>query len=116
MQKKPEVNMEDILNMNPNTWILMAAFKKFCVMHGLRCCLTSLIGDYQGPRVSKTHSDGRAFDASSKGWEDVFIKKLLFQINRDYSHIGAISYSDNKPRAVIYHNGTAPHFHFQVRR
>jgi hypothetical protein len=116
MQKKPEVDMNDILLMHPNALILLAAFKKFCITYGLRCVITSLVNDYKGPRVSRSHTEGRAFDASVRDWEPVFIEKLLFKFNRDFKDIAAISYSDKKPRAVIFHDGTAPHLHFQVRR
>lgn len=117
---KEGVNHEDWHRVHPNLLVLADYVLAHCETHNLPLIITSIIRPkIKGVSVSKTHQEGRAFDASVKGWSDEDIRFLVDAVNEKLS-IGAISFSDGKEREVIYEDGitagTAPHLHFQVRR
>ena len=112
---KQGVDIQDLTKLTPNTLILFADFVSFCYRNKLPCVITSLCEDVPG-RISSTHREGRAFDASSGGWTDDEIGKCEKYFNEKFKDIAAISYIDNLPRACIYHKVNGWHFHFQARR
>lgn len=66
-------------------------------------------------RVSNSHATGRAFDISSKGWNQNDIDALAKALRDRYGAVGAISSKTQKPNLVVVHNaGTGNHFHVQV--
>jgi hypothetical protein len=78
--------------------------------------ITRIVDDkIAGVSVSDSHR-GRAIDIRSQSWSPIAIKKIVEYINNKYSHIGAISLSDGKPRAIVHHDaGLKMHFHLQVK-
>lgn len=113
---KDGVNIDDILRVDPRLLELLSYFVAYSMKYNLPCVLTSIMDDAPG-RVSRTHAEGRAFDASVKGWTEQHIYRFVYKTNQKFEHIGAISASDGKSRALVYHDaGTGNHFHFQVRR
>jgi hypothetical protein len=113
-----DIDLRDLLDMQPALMILFSRAFLYANEHQLPFRITSLISDRANVKsVSKTHEDGRAFDISVRGWSAVHIEKFVFMMNRDYADIAAISYTDHKPRAVVYHDykNQGSHLHFQVR-
>lgn len=111
------VNLEDFKRMHPALWILLTNAVLYCAEYNLPFRVTSIISDREGLKVtSSTHEEGRAIDISVKGWTDTHIHRFVYLFNRDYHEIAAISSSDLKPRAAVYHNsGYGNHIHLQVR-
>lgn len=112
---KPGVDPIDFFGCSPNLILLLGHFALFCRVNKLACTITS-ITDNQPGRVTEVHAQGRAFDASVKGFTTDEIDWLLSTFNEKHKYIAAISKSDGKRRAVIYHRveGGAHHLHFQV--
>ena len=113
---KEGLESEDMGLLHANLYMLLGFYTAFCKIENLPCKVTSLISDHVEGRVSITHRDKRAFDASVKGWPEETIEFYVEQVNELYKDIAAISYSDKKPRAVIYHDvGLGSHLHHQVK-
>lgn len=115
---KKDCCIEDLQLIHPCLLILLTRTILFCGEHNLPLKLTSIISNRDNIKTSsRTHQTGRAFDMSvrSKMWSGLMIHKFLFEINK-YIEIAAISASDGKPRAAIYHNsGYGNHIHVQCR-
>ena|SRR3990167_11374128 len=112
---KPEVDRGDWLKVNKNLIDLAVAYVGFCILHNIEICFTSIIRPMI-PGVSKTniHSYGRAFDASAKGWTTELMDEFIFDGNKRFENVAAISNRDSVPRAFIFH-GDVLHLHAQVR-
>lgn len=114
---KKGVKSKDLQLIEPALWILLTRTFLYCSEHKLPCTITSLIND-RGKIKSKsqTHQTGRAFDLSSKDWPEFYIHNFQHVMNTQYSEIAAISATDMKPRAAVYHDaGYGSHFHIQVK-
>lgn len=91
---------------------------KWCDSRKVPFVITRCI-DEMIPGVSKTniHADGRAVDVSVHGWSADDIDDFVCDSNNEFSEkIGAISISDGKPRFNVFHVGTGPHFHLQIKK
>lgn len=113
LEFKEGVKVEDIKSFTPNCQILFIEWIKYCQKKNLPCKVTSLIQDRKDVVAkSKTHEQGRAWDASVWGWSDNDIQECVVHFKDAYKNIAALSYGDLKPRPVVYHDN---HLHFQVR-
>lgn len=115
--KKDEVNLEDLMFLTPAMLYLHTQFVLYCnTEFGISPTITSVRDKVEG-RVSDSHAHGRAVDYSSKLFSEAEREKVLKHFNKKYKSIAALSYSDGKPRALIYHRGPngVPHFHLQTR-
>jgi len=113
LEFKDDVQVKDIKIFTHNCQILFIAFMNYCQNRNVPCKITSLSSDRANVKaVSRTHEEGRAWDASIYGWSKHDIEDCLFHFNTYYKNIAALSASDLKPRAVIHHDN---HLHFQVR-
>lgn len=102
--------------LHPILQIMHAQIILYCYINNLPYDITRTLGKgIPGVSVSKTHAQGRAFDFSVRGWKQEDIDKLVADFNERFSLFGAISYSDKKPRLMVYHNGTGWHIHVQIR-
>ena len=116
---KEDIELEDFQKLHPAIWIIFTGALLYCKRNNLVCRITSIIGDREKSNVkavSRTHSDGRAIDIGVRpedGWNPVHAQRLCYQLNRDYSEIAAISYSDHKARAGI---PKSDHIHLQCRK
>jgi len=111
---KNDIDLEDLKELTPAAFILFTHAVLFCQEHRLALKITSLKSDRKKVKaVSTTHEEGRAFDISIKGWSEMLVHKFIFETNKYYVDIAAISYSDGIPRAAVYHDN---HIHLQVRR
>ena len=113
-----DIDMRDLLDMQPALFILLTRTLLYCNEFKIPCKITSLISDRKDVKsVSKTHEQGRAVDISVVGWTQLHIQKFVHMMNKDYADIAAISYTDKMPRAAVYHNykNQGSHIHLQVR-
>lgn len=67
-------------------------------------------------RVSDSHAQGRAFDLSTRGWDEDSIAKFIEEFNRRYGSLAAIGGSGNPALIVRHDTGHGDHFHFQINR
>lgn len=113
--KTPE-EVEEITMLLPELLLILADMNLYC-KDKLPFTITRMIdGRIPGLSVSNTHQEGRAFDVSVRGWKEADIETFTKHFNLKYSNeYGAYSLRDGLPRTVVYHNGTAPHFHIQIR-
>jgi len=113
---KPDVDIEDLMFLQPATLYLLGAFVVYANNLGLPVNITSICEDVQG-RKTRTHCEGRAFDVSVRGWNLLDIQNAVAYFNKNFKDIGAISSSDHKARALVYHKipGGIAHFHAQTR-
>jgi hypothetical protein len=112
---KEDVLFSDFQNVSPSIVIVLGYFSLFCHENSVPCRITSVKEAVIG-RVSRTHADGRAFDASLVGWKQKTIDKCVEFMQNRVGWLGAISRSDNERRVVIVHDsGHGNHFHFQTK-
>jgi len=113
---KPEIDINDLMFMHPNALKLLVAFISYANGDGKPATVTSLLDEVEG-RATKTHRQGRAFDASVRGWKVSEVEILVNKFNIKYKDIAAISASDLVPRAVVFHKikDGVFHLHFQVK-
>jgi hypothetical protein len=112
---KDDIILEDMMQWHESLLWIFSAVVRFCKKNNLELTITSLISDRKNVHsVSTTHEDGRAFDIRCSGgnWSKVWIHKLVYFLNANYSDWGAISKSTGKPLVALYHNN---HIHIQVR-
>jgi len=113
---KNEVDLNDFKEMSPALLILFTHTVLYCHEYGIPLSITSIKSDRDGiESASTTHEEGRAIDISVKGWSTLHIERFVYLTNLHYADIAAISASDYKPRAAVYHEGTAYHIHLQVK-
>lgn len=113
IQFKDDVDPEDLKKMSYGILIILLEFAIWCKKHSIPCVISSLMGDAPG-RVSRTHADGRAFDASIRGMTTDHIDDILIEFNRKYAATHGTDPTGKNPRVVICH-GKVQHLHFQVR-
>lgn len=115
---KKEVDANDWDNVSQSLRIIMYEFVNYAEVHNKPVLVTRIIApEIPGISKSKTHSEKRAVDISSKDWTieeghncERFLNDLLAE------KLGAISFSDGLPRVCVYHNaGLKLHFHLQTR-
>jgi len=111
---KEGVVKDDFGFMAPRLAIVLGYFGLFCEANQLPCKITSMFTDRVDIRKHTTHIEGRAFDASVRGWNYTNIQNCIDYMNHNVGALGAVSKSDGIKRVVVFHKGTAEHFHFQV--
>ena len=116
IQLKPEVDIFDLLQVDPTILEMIAFTYEYCVQYNLPCVITSLMEDVPNRKFS-THSDGRATDFSTRGWCDFHIAKFQHEFRKVFEGRGAFN-SKGEDRPIVYHKvpGGVAHFHMQVRR
>ena len=116
LEIKPEVDIFDLLRVDPVILGMIAFTYEYCTQYNLPCVITSLMEDAPN-RKFKTHSDGRAADLSSRGWGDFHIARFQHEFKKVFKGKGAFN-SKGEDRPIVYHKveGGVSHFHMQVRR
>jgi len=113
---KENVLVTDLQMIRPDLFIVLGYVSWWCFNNNLPCRVTSVIDDVP-QRVTKTHSQGRAIDVSTRGFGPKNISDLISFLEEKVGHFGAYSKSDGKQRVAIYHDvGMGPHIHIQVKR
>lgn len=100
--------------------IIAQDMAQYCQIHGFEFIITDVLSDGSEDkklkRVSKSHTDGRAFDVRSRVWTEDFRKKLEKHFEEKYKEWAALSGKTLKPNLIEYHNsGTGFHFHVQIK-
>jgi len=117
MDHKPEVNMEDLEDMNPCVIAMIGFVCAFAHTNKLPCVITSLKTDKVNGRVSPSHKQGRAADFSLRKWSKRKIHELVTKGNGEFYDIAAISNKTKMPTAFVDHDsGQGYHLHVQCKR
>lgn len=111
IEKKPEVQLEDFLEMHPNLYIILGYFMQYARFNKLPVKITSMFSDIVQGRQSTTHLSGRAVDLSINGWSEQHQKNVVMFVEGRVGMYGAIG-KDAKRRCILVH-GDVPHFHVQ---
>ena len=116
LEFKEDINLSDLAILTPKMGLLLIAVMQYCEQKNLQCKITSLKSDRKNIKsISSTHESGRAADLSTRNWSKFEIDEFVFHFNTYFRNMGAISYSDGKPRAAVYHDaGHGAHIHLQV--
>ena len=116
IQLKPEVDIFDLLQVDPTILEMIAFTNEYCVQYNLHFTITSLMEEVDGRKFS-THSDGRACDFSARGFGDFHISRFQHMFREKFKGRGAFN-SKGEDRPIVYHKvpGGVAHFHMQVRR
>ena len=116
LEIKPEVDIFDLLRVDPVILEMIAFTYDYCLQYNLKCMITSLMEDVPGRRTS-THSDGRAVDFHSESWSDFHIARFQHEFRKKFRGKGAFNRA-GEDRPIVYHKvpGGVAHFHMQVRR
>lgn len=115
---KSDIDLNDFQKLTPELLKIFAEFLIYARENNLPVCITSIISDRENVNASSTtHETGRAIDLSVVGWSEFHIKRCCHKINNSCKDIAAISSSDMKPRAAIFHDvGSGYHIHLQARK
>ena len=111
---KKEIDLRDLSRMKFTIIKVLFDFADYCRANDLPCLITSLMEDVKY-RKSLTHIQGRAFDASVRGFSEEDIQALLLEFNGKYANQVGTAPKGKDPKVVICH-GDAKHLHFQIRR
>ena len=116
LEIKPEVDIFDLLRVDPVILGMIAFTYEYCSQYNLKCMITSLAEDVPG-RMTKVHSDFRAVDFHSESWGDFHIARFQHEFRKVFKGKGAFN-SKGEDRPIVYHKveGGVSHFHMQVRR
>lgn len=106
--------------MHPLTMMILSDMVFWASSRGIPTSITetftSKAEDAALGRVSTSHAEGRAFDISTRGWNEMQIKVFTEEFNTKYGAFGAIGGS-GKPTLIVRHDtGRGDHFHVQVSR
>ncbi len=114
---KDERDCAELLkNLQPEALIVFAHFAKFCRDNRIPCMVTNLFRRFPQSK-SYTHPEGRAFDASIRGWTETNVQDCIAYMILEVNHLGAYSLGDRRQRVVVRHDvGLGDHLHFQVAR
>lgn len=113
---KPELDINDLLKIDPAVLEMIAFTSDYCIKYNLPCLVTSLREEVEGRKFS-THRDGRAVDFSCRGWNDFHIARFQHEFRTHFKGKGAYNRAGTV-RPIVWHKipGGASHFHMQVRR
>lgn len=100
--------------------IIAQDMAQYCHINGFEFIVTDIMSDGSEDkklkRVSKSHTENRAFDVRSRVWTEEFRKKLEKHFEEKYKDWAALSEKTLKPNLIEYHdNGNGPHFHVQIK-
>ena len=109
LEIKPEVDIFDLLRVDPVILAMIAFTYEYCTQYNLRCMITSLMEDAFG-RTSSTHTSGRAVDFHCKSWSDFHIARFQHEFRKVFKDKGAFN-SKGEDRPIVYHKveGSASH-------
>ena len=116
LEIKPEVDVFDLLRVDPVILGMIAFTYEYCTQYNLKCMITSLMEEVPG-RKTDVHRSGRAVDFHSESWGDFHIARFQHEFRKVFKGKGAFN-SKGEDRPIVYHkvDGGVSHFHMQVRR
>ena len=100
--------------------IIAQDMAQYCHINGFDFIITDILSDGSEDkklkRVSKSHTERRAFDVRSIIWTKEFREKLEKHFEVKYKEWAALSGETLKPNLIEYHdNGNGQHFHVQIK-
>lgn len=110
-----DVKPEDLQYMDPKLLIVLGTVVGFCHFRHFPCKLTNVRNEYK-QSVSKTHSQGRAFDISVRNLTNDQINEIISYAEDMVGYLGAITASGQQRVVVLHDAGKGNHLHFQVYR
>ena len=116
LEIKPEVDVFDLLRVDPVILAMISFTYEYCTQYNLKCMITSLMEEVPG-RKTDVHRSGRAVDFHSESWGDFHIARFQHEFRKVFKGKGAFN-SKGEDRPIVYHKveGGVSHFHMQVRR
>lgn len=93
---------------------------RFCELHNQPFMITDIMSEAQEDlrlkRVSKSHSEGRAWDIRTSWWPLLFKTDFETRFEILYREEAARSKTTGLPNLIFYHdNGNGPHAHCQIK-
>ena len=122
----PGIDPESFNKLHPKLQQIAYFIAGFCAQNNIKFVITSTIRskerNAQVGGISQTHVESRAFDYSLReehGWTQDTILLLVYQIERNYKDVGAIT--ANGKQVVIFNHSAGQkdsffHSHIQIRR
>lgn len=100
--------------------VVMEDMALYCSRHEIKFIVTDIMSnpdeDKRLGRVSRSHSEGRAFDFRIHGWSKEFLDKFERNFENLYKNIAARSKETGLPNLIVYHdNGNGRHGHCQIK-
>jgi len=114
---KKDEEFTELAQLHPILFLILAHMNLWCHNRGTPFVITRMIDEkIEGVSISDTHKEGRAFDLSVRNWSDQDIQEFTNTFNNKYgTSVGAFGLRTGLPSVVVYHVGTAPHLHIQIR-
>lgn len=109
---------ERSLSLHPIAWMILAEAVVWASARSLPVSITETVTTYEEDarlnRISVSHSEGRAFDMSTRGWDEESIALFMKNFETKYGAVAAIGRS-GKPSLIVRHDtGSGDHFHVQI--
>lgn len=108
------------LCLNPMALMVLCEMALYAWEKNLRFSVTETVTTTQEDkalnRVSTSHAEGRAFDVSTRQWEEKSVVEFMNTFTKKYSHLGAIGKSGNAALIVRHDAGRGDHFHVQFNK
>lgn len=100
--------------------IIAQDMAQYCHIHGFEFIITDILSeeseDAALKRVSKSHSEKRAFDFRMLNWPKWFREKFEKHFEEKYKDWAALSGKTLKPNLIEYHdNNNGVHGHCQIK-
>lgn len=112
--------LEEYQEIKERLHIIAEDMALFCHSQGYKFIITDILSDCAEDirlnRVSKSHSEGRAFDFRIHGWPKEFLDTFERRFEAIYKEVAAVSKTTGLKNLILYHttkNGL--HGHCQIR-
>ena len=120
MKFKSKTEEKEFASLKKRAQIIAQDMAQYCKINGFDFIITDILSealeDKKLKRVSKSHTEGRAFDVRSSVWTKEFREKLEKHFEEKYKDWAALSNKTLKPNLIEYHdNGNGAHFHVQIK-
>lgn len=118
---KTEIIKQQALSLHPLILMVLCEMTAWAWAQGLPVVITETVTneaqDAQFNRISPSHREGRAFDMSTRGWDEARINEFMSVFSKKYQSIAAIGLKTGKPELIVRHDtGHGDHFHVQINR
>lgn len=116
--KKKEL-LEEYQSLKARAQLVSEDMAKYCSAHGMEYVITDIMSDAfedkKLNRVSKSHSEGRAWDVRILSWPQWFKEKFKKNFEKVYEMWAATSSKTMQKNLIVYHdNGNGSHAHCQI--
>lgn len=117
---KSKTEQKEFPSLRKRAQLIALEMGEYCVDNGRDFIITDILSeateDAALKRVSKSHTEFRAFDIRTSNWSEDFLNKFIAHFSEKFSSWAALSGSTLKPKLIVYHNnGNGIHCHVQIR-